>query len=163
MKFEELKNFGVTLNGVYKIKKGVVLGITYSEKKKRIAYVFKAGDYAGLEKYFFNVGLLELIPLGDVEYEFISDEELKKILKKTAENKIFEKYLKEFFMEIIALSKEGKKEILIYNLRKIMEFSTEFNGISKDMVIELEIKDEISELIREGIVFLSDEVYKVKK
>lgn len=160
MNFMNLKSFGSKLNGIYLIKKGIVGGITYYKDKIFLSYVYKQGDFLAIDKFQYEIGIIDYYCFTDVEYEFIEDEELFKRIKEDKEfAKNFYKFLKDYTMEVTAFSREEPEKILYYNLKKIKEYGGILKGIHKDFVNEFKLKPYFDKMIENKKIKLLDQYY----
>lgn len=163
MNMEYLNNFGSKVNGIYYLKKGTIIGITYSEKTKRIAYIYTTGEYVGIDKYYYNVGLVDLLISDDVDYDFISDEELHKKLSNKEFVKEFYAFLKLYLMEVAALSKESEENALFFNIKKFNQKNNKHEGFPLEIVDELNLKNSFDVLVSKEKIYQEYGVYKIKK
>ena len=99
MNIERITNFGVRIDGIYIVAKGIVLGLIYGFENNRLFRVFSTGDIIGLDKYYCNIGLIDYFGIGDFELDNLSDDEFKEKLKDKNFCKLFSESLKELFSE----------------------------------------------------------------
>lgn len=163
MNYSLIENFGMKIDGVYKIKSGIVIGVVFSEDSSRIIMVYTKGDIIGIDKFYYNIGIVEYYGLDDFEYEVIQDNDFFNQLKDNNKSETFEKMLKNQMLELLAFSNEKKENIFYFCLKKIKMNSGKVKGIPKQFIDELKIDMGIEKLIDEKKVELINDVYKIKQ
>jgi len=164
MNIERITNFGVRIDGIYIVAKGIVLGLIYGFENNRLFRVFSTGDIIGLDKYYCNIGLIDYFGIGDFELDNLSDDEFKEKLKDKNFCKLFSESLKELFSELSSFSKEDEHVILYYNMKKLYQMSgSKRLGLPRKFVEEAGIDRVMTELQAQGKVILDKDVYIINK
>ncbi|BBE30881.1 hypothetical protein OSSY52_10220 [Tepiditoga spiralis] len=163
MNYSLIENFGIKIDGVYKIKSGIAIGVIFSEDSSSIIMVYTKGDIIGIDKFYYNIGIIDYYGLDDFEYEIIQDTDFFSQLKNENESDKFEKMLKNQMLELLAFSNEKKEKVFYFCLKKIKMNSGKIKGIPKQFIDELKIDMGIENLINEEKIELVDDVYKIKQ
>jgi len=161
----QIKNFGAKVNGVYYLKKGVCAAVTYSEEEKRISYMHTSGDYLGIDKFFFGVGIVDYYIFGDSQYELISDENFLTMFSDEKFSSEFSEYLKIYYTELFSLSAGNDEKIIVHHLNKLASKAnnTTIKGIPEEFVKTLMIKGTFDRLVKNSKVNLEKGMYIIKK
>ncbi|WGS65432.1 hypothetical protein [Marinitoga aeolica] len=159
MKCELITNLSKDIKEIAYIQSGLVISTLKYEEKEKLGQVFCEGDYFGLDSLVFGINLIDYYKVEKTRFKKESYQLFTELLKdKDYYNKFFLN-LKITFLEIASFMKKREEEILLLNLRKVYNRSSNIKGLPKSFILNYIPKDKVNILLENKLIVEDEEFF----
>ncbi|WP_143148339.1 hypothetical protein [Marinitoga hydrogenitolerans] len=152
MKCELITNLSRDIKEIAYIQNGIVISTLKYEETEKLGQVFCEGDYFGLDSLVFGINLIDYYKVGKTRFKKESYQLFVELLK---DNDYYDKFflnLKITFLEIASFMKKREEEVLLLNLRKIYNRSSDIKGLPKDFILKYISEEKINSLLENELI-----------
>ncbi|KAF2956073.1 hypothetical protein [Marinitoga sp. 38H-ov] len=160
MKYELINNLAKDVKEIGYIQNGIVVSIIkYDEYPPKLGQVFCDGEFFGLDALAFGIALIDYYKIGNTKFKKNSYNLFLQLLQ---DENFYEKFflsVKITFLEVASFIKKKDEEILLLNLKKIYNRSSNIKGLPKNFILNYVDKNSINNLLDKKLIYEDEEFY----